>query len=174
MMNGVSVRWVFFAVLGVAIGVGTTLWFWSRTSQHLLTPYSRVLPDQAFTREDRLDMMEAVYRHMFQAASSGIPAGATCFLGVGSADDPPQELIERLRKLPRPMEPVSVGVERVAPGAKKTGVLGPTFTVQKAQMVSTNEAHVTALTQQSGQTKPQAFVVRRDSSVWTVTEKSEP
>jgi hypothetical protein len=118
-------------------------------------------------------MMEAVYRHMFQAASSGIPAGATCFLGVGTSDDPPPELMERLRDLPRPVEPVSSGVERVTE-AKKTGALGPSFVVRSAQMVSTNEAQVTALIQQSGQTKKQLFAVRRDNSGWTVTEKPEP
>ena len=173
-MNGISVKWAVFGVFGVVVGVGTTLWFWSKTSEHLLAPYSqpRILPDQAFTREDRLNMMEAVYRQMFRTASSGIPAGAICFLGVGASDDAPPELIERLRNLPRPVEPVSSGGERIA--ARKTDVLGPSFIVRKAQMVSTNEAEVVALTQQSGQTKNHLFAVHRDDSAWIVTEKPDP
>jgi len=173
-MKRISGQWLLFAAVGAALGVGLTLWFWSKTSQHFLSPYVRVSPDQAFTREDRLSMMEAVYRHMFQAASSSIPTGVTCFLGVANSDDPPPELMERLRNLPRPVEPVSSGLERVAPAAKKTGKLGPSFIVRNAQMVSTNEAQVTALIQQEGQTKKQIFAVRRDNSAWTVTEQPNP
>jgi hypothetical protein len=33
-MKRLSVRWVLFAVLGVAAGGGVTLLFWSKTSQH--------------------------------------------------------------------------------------------------------------------------------------------
>lgn len=166
-------------LVGALIGVGATLWYWSHTSRHVLAPQPWVSPDEAFTREDRLDIMEAVYRRMCQPLlpAASPQSGAVWLFGVGMSNDPPAELLQRLSDLPSAVKPISFALQKDSSSVdRQAGQRGAAFYIRGAQMTTVDEAQVEGLIQpgDGSSGSEHVYMVSRVGGKWQVTrEKSK-
>src|SRR5262245_18983061 len=156
--------------MGGLIATGTTIWYWSYTSRHVASR-RWISPDEAFSQEDRLNMMEAVYRHMWRTPPSAASA-AVSFFGVGESNDPPAELLQRLSDLPVPVKPASLAVQKNSSIVDaETGKQGVAFYIENAQMNNPDEAQVAVLIRpgRGSAGSKYLYTVRRDNGKWKVT-----
>jgi len=159
-----------FGTIGGLIGVSATIWYWSHASRHVLAP-EWLPPDKAFSKSDRLEIMEAVYRRMGQHSSSNAPP-PTWFLAVGASDDPPPELLQRLSNLPSPVKPLSAGSRQGGLMLdRETGKPGTAFHIRGAKMAGAGAArvHVSYQPATNSTNSEVVYIVRREEGAWKVT-----
>jgi hypothetical protein len=171
----------FVTVLAGLIGVGAVLWFWSYTSRHIIPaqPWATPAPDEAPTLQDRIDITEAAFRYMCQpkAASEEVShqinlVHGVYFLAVGASNDPPTQLLERLRDLPAPVRPISAGEWRDAfIFDRGSGARGAAFYVRRIRMSRLDEAQVEVAIHPGGVRSASwySYCVSRENGKWRVT-----